>query len=369
MKIVSYSAAHRGAVERMNAKLAAAGSPWQFPTDQERPAAPERLPVWTESIVALDEDEVYGGYLLKHQQFFVRGRAIEVGDMQLPLSLGHVDDRFSNVSVALLFDVIRRSPLLYGLGFGSERNEFAKLLTAARWQHLTVPFYFDVKSPNEFARNIRLPADKRVMQTALRVLGQLRLAAVALRARRLRGPSARGGSRATPYAVREVPRFDDRADALFERHAPSYSFVGDRRYAALNCLYPEDQPKYIRLVVTKDGDMVGWSVVLDTRMHDHNYFGNLRVGSLADCFGAPEDAPAIIAAADEFLTRRGVDIVVSNQLHPSWCAALRKIGYEEGPSNFFFYFSQSLADELGKVAGWEEHAHLNRGDGEGPTNL
>lgn len=369
MKIVPYSAAHRDAVERMNAKLAAAGSEWQFPTDKERPPATEDLPVWTESFVAADEDEVYGAYLLKHQQFFARGRPVEVGDMQLPLSLGHLDNRYSNVSVALLFDVLRRSPRLYGLGFGSEQNEFAKLLTAARWQHLAVPFYFDVKSPNEFARSIRLPPDKRAMQVALRVLGHLRLAGPAFRVRRLSGSKPSGQSLGARYDIREVSRFDHVADEVFERHVESYSLVGDRRAAALNCLYPDDQPDYMRLMVTKDGDTVGWSVVLDTRMHDHKYFGNLRVGSLADCFAAVDEAPAVVAAADEFLTRRGVHIVVSNQLHPAWGDALRAIGYDEGPSNFFFYFSEALADELGERAGWERQAHLNRGDGEGPANL
>ncbi len=369
MNIVPYSAAHRGAVERMNAKLAAAGSEWQFPTDKERPSAPERLPVWIESYVAVEEDEVYAAYLLKHQQFFIHGRAVDVGDLQLPVSLGHVETRYANVSVALLFDVLRRSPRLYGLGFGSEESDFAKLLAAARWQHVTVPFYFDVKSPNEFARNIRLPPEKGRMQAALRLLGRLRLAGVAFEARRLRTSRARPQPLQPGYDVREVQSFDGVADELFERHTESYSFVADRRAAALNCLYPADQPEYIRLLVTKDGDVVGWSVVLDTPMRDHKYFGNLRVGSLADCFAAADEAPAVVAAADDFLTRRGVDIVVSNQLHPAWGEALLGLGYEEGPSNFFFYFSEALASELGELAAWQRHAHLNRGDGEGPANL
>ncbi|MDQ4048099.1 MAG: hypothetical protein M3131_01760 [Actinomycetota bacterium] len=356
----------------MNAKLAAAGSPWQFPTDRERPAARDGLPVWTESFVALDEGEVYGAYILKHQEFFVRGRSVEVGDLQLPVSLGHVDDKYSNVSVALLFDALRRTPRLYGLGFGSEQSEFAKLLTAARWQHLTVPFFFDVKSPDAFARNIRLPPDKGAMQTALRVLGQLRLAKAAFRLRRLRRLGRSKSSRqslAAPYEVREAPRFDGSVDRLFEAHVKSYALIGDRRAGALNCLYPEDQPEYIRLVVTKDREIVGWSVVLDTRMHDHKYFGDLRVGSLADCLAAPGEAPTVVAAADEFLSRRGVDIVVSNQLHPAWCGALQAAGYEEGPSNFFLYFSDGLAKELGEGAAWDREAHINRGDGEGPDNL
>ena len=33
--------------------------------------------------------------------------------------------------------------------------------------------------------------------------------------------------------------------------------------------------------------MVGWAVVLYVPMQGHNYFGNMRVGSLIDCLALP----------------------------------------------------------------------------------
>ena len=370
MEIVKYSTAHREAVERLNTKLSAAGSEWVFPTEDRLPRDGEKPSVWTESFVAVEGEDVYGGYVLKHQQFFVRGRPLDLGDLQLPLSLGHIDRTYSHVSVALLFDVIRRSPHVYSLGLGSEDTEFAKLLTAARWQHVAVPFYFSVKSANRFARNIRLPSEKAILQYALRVLGHLRLAGVALKLRQLRAARSRSRPVRGAYdGVREVPRFDSAADELFAAHVESYSLVGDRRAAALNHLYPEGDEESIRVMVEKGGRSVGWGVVRDTSMRNDKYFGNLRVGSLADCFAAPEDASAVVSAMDDVLTRRGVDLVVSNQLHPAWCEALGEAGYQRGPSNFFFYFSDDLAKEMEAVAGWERGVHLNRGDGEGPGNL
>jgi hypothetical protein len=187
--------------------------------------------------------------------------------------------------------------------------------------------------------------------------------------RKLRSRRPSGQAERAYHGAREVPQFDGVADELFEAQLESYSFVGDRRSAALNCLYPGDDPEFIRLVVEREGTVIGWAVLLDTSMRDHKYFGDLRVGSLADCFAALRDAPAVVAAADDFLTRRGVDVVVSNQLHYAWCEALEASGYEAGPSNFFFYFSEGLSNELGERAAWERGAHLNRGDGEGPTNL
>ena len=367
MEIVPYSNAHRDAIERMNATLLAAGSEWRFPPE-ERPANADELPVWMESFIAVEDGEAYGAYLLKHQQFFAAGRAVEVGDLQLPLSVGQVDGAYARVSAALLIDVLRRSPVCYALGLGSEETQFAKLLAAAGWQYRPVPFYFSVKSPNNFARNICLPADSARSQEVLRLLGHLRLAGLALRLRAtLR--ARRGRTTDADRDVREVPLFERSVDELFEDNSPSYSLVGDRRAGVLNTLYPKDDERCIRILVERGGRLIGWALLLDSAMTDHKYFGNMRVGTLADCFAALDDAPAVAAAADEVLTRRGVDLVVSNQLHPAWCEALESAGYEPGPSNFFFYTSEALEDALSDQPDWERGIHMNRGDGEGPGNL
>jgi hypothetical protein len=363
MKIVPYSIAHREAIERMNSALQAAGSEWHF-APEERPPNAGQLPVWQESFIAMEGDEAYGAYLLKHQQFFAKGRPLEVGDLQLPLSMGQVDSTYAHLSAALLIDVLRRSPVCYALGLGSPDSQFAKLLGAAGWQFTPVPFYFSVRSPNRFARNIRLPADRAPLQKALRVLGHLRLAGLALRLRRMISSGSRRQQEPSTN-TREVPRFDGVADDLFSAHAASYSLVGDRRAPVLNALYPEDDRRCIRIIVERDGRAVGWALLLDTTMYDHKYFGDLRVGTIADCFASPDDAETVVGAADDVLSRRKVDLIVSNQLHFAWCAALEEAGYESGPSNFFFYSSEALSKQLDGTGG----IHMNRGDGEGPGHL
>jgi hypothetical protein len=369
MEIVPLSSTHRQAIERMNATLSAAGSEWRFPA-KERPPDADRLPVWEESFVVVEGDECYGGYVVKHQRFFASGEPLDLRNLQLPLSLGEVDSAYAHVSAALLIDLLRRSPRCYSLGLGSEETQFAKLLAAAGWKRTPAPFYFNVKSPNRFASGIRLPAERRRLQTALRVLGRLRLAGVALGLRRtLRARARSRGDHMPAATAREVPRFDELADELFAAHARSYALVGDRRAAALNLVYPEDGERFIRLLVEHGGRAIGWALLLDTQMRDDKYFGDLRVGTLVDCFAAPADAPTVVAAADAELERRGVDLAISNQLHPAWCEALEAAGYDHGPSNFLFYYSQGLADVLSDVPGWEQGAHMNRGDGEGPTHL
>jgi hypothetical protein len=364
LEIVPFSSDEHGtAVQRLNSRLAAAHSEFQFPDKEPEDRGGS---VSFEHFVAADQGEVLGGYLLKHQTFFLRGRPVQLDNLQLPLSLGLIDKRYSHVSAALLFDALGRNDLIYCLGMGSQESRLVKMLTAAGWRHCVTPFYFRIRSGNRFARQIRLPPGKARLQTALRMAGCLRLAGLALWARdRLRG----GRALSAPLTAKLAPRFDETADRLFDAHAAAYTLVGDRRSAVLNCLYPEANPTFHRLLFHAAGQLVGWAVVLDTAMQNHNYFGNLRVGTIADAFAAPEYAAGVAAGADRYLSERGGDLLVSNQLHPAWGAALVQAGYREGPSNFFFYFSPELADQLETTKDWEQGLHVNRGDGDGPIHL
>jgi hypothetical protein len=317
--------------------------------------------------VATDEGEVFGGYCLKHQAFQTDGVPLTLDNLQLPLSLGVVDPHYAHVSVALLFDALGRNDLLYCLGMGSQDSKLVKLLTAAGWQHRVTPFYFRVLAANRFARNIRLPAQRAGLQRALRWAGALGLAGVGLwLVNTLKGT---GRAPRTSATTEVVPRFDATLDELYAQSSGTYALIGDRCAATLNAWYPEANPTFLRLVVKNAGVVVGWAVLLDTAMRDHKYFGNLRVGTLADGFARPGQAGIVVAAADRFLRERGVDLIVSNQLHAEWGEALAQAGYRLGPSNYFFYYSGELAERLAARPDWERRIHLNRGDGDGPIHL
>jgi hypothetical protein len=141
--------------------------------------------------------------------------------------------------------------------------------------------------------------------------------------------------------------------------------VGARDAATLNVLYPPGTDRFTRIRV----DSRGWAVVLDTQMRSHKYFGDMRVGTVADCFAAPDDASAVIAAATQLLSSRGVDLIVSNQSHDAWCAGLKGCGFRKGPSNFIFAASKKLATLLEPFDESVGGVHLTRGDGDGPIHL
>ena len=108
-------------------------------------------------------------------------------------------------------------------------------------------------------------------------------------------------------------------------------------------------------------------MLLDTSMSGHKQFGDMHVGTIADCLARPEDAPEVIGAAAHLLETRGVDLVISNQRHASWSSALREAGFRRGPSNFLLALSPEMAACTGPAA--DGQFHINRGDGDGPIHL
>ena len=101
----------------------------------------------------------------------------------------------------------------------------------------------------------------------------------------------------------------------------------------------------------------------------HKYFGDLRVGSIVDCFGAPGHAALVVAKVLAYLRARGVDLIVSNQSHRAWGDGLRAAGCLQGPSNFLFAASPQLAARLDPFDANQNRLHFNRGDGDGPIHF
>jgi hypothetical protein len=144
--------------------------------------------------------------------------------------------------------------------------------------------------------------------------------------------------------------------------------VGIRDGITLNTLYPSGE-RCIRLKVSENGNPIGWAVVLDTPLVGHKYFGNLRLGSIVDGLASPPNASKVIGLATSYLEQRGVELIVSNQMHCDWCYALRGAGFLRGPSNFLFTASKELTKLLKPIEKHKGGIHLNRGDGDGPIHL
>ncbi len=357
-------------VTQFNRRLRQGGVRFQFPDA----IVPEWLPkvegrsLYQEYFVAVDEDDkVRGGYILKHQQFLVGTTVQEIGNYQLPLSEGTIDKAYATVAMLLLTHALQRQKLLYALGMGGKDRPLPKMLSAMGWRVQTVPFHFRVCHPQSFLRNLSLLRERpawRLLSTVASATGVGPLGILSLQASRRKKRTRLG--RASTEVVTE---FDQWANEVWQAHGADYSFVAVRNKPVLTVLYPGESKRYYRLLVQVDGRPAGWVVVLDTQMKDHKQFGSMRVGTIADCFAAPEHADAVIGGATDFLEERGVDLVVSNQAHPWWCSALANSGFLVGPSNFVLATSRDLTKTIESCDAAFERVHVNRGDGDGPIHL
>jgi hypothetical protein len=103
-------------------------------------------------------------------------------------------------------------------------------------------------------------------------------------------------------------------------------------------------------------------------MKDNRYFGDLKVGTLADGFGRVADAPALVAAGIHHLAETGVDIIVANFLHAAWARACRRSGMIAGPSNYNLFVSPG-GPLLCEDSCPPEGIHVARGHGDGLNAL
>jgi hypothetical protein len=370
LRIVSASESLSPAVDRFNERLRAGGVMMRFsssPTCAALPPGPNETIIENRYLAVEDDGTVRGAYAIMYQPFWIAGEKHVLGDIRLPISEGLVNPRYRALGAALLSDAHRRHPLMFGLGIGRQEDPAARLYVAAGWKMNPVPFFFHVVRPFRFLRRMRFLRQRRPRRLAADLLALSGLGWLGIKAaqvyRRQAAPCRVDGEGEI------VPDFGNWADELWREARDFYPFTAVRDAAALRRLYPAQSPRFLRLQVTQDGRVLGWALLIDSQFQDHKYFGALRVGTLVDCFAAPQHALAVVETARRWLMGRGVDLIVSNQAHHAWGDALRAAGFLAGPTNFFFTSSPPLTYLLQARHVQRSELHLNRGDGDGPTNL
>jgi hypothetical protein len=355
-------------VKAFNRRLAARGITPEFHFPESN--LPDWLPmvrdsrIYQEYFLATEDGEVRGGFILKYQDFSLKGETRQVAFYRLPVSEGIVDKAYASVGVMMLRSAMKMQPTLFALGMGGFDRPLPTMLKAMGWSMSAVPFYFRIHHPAAFLRQItslRQSSGRRILAEVAAVTGGGWLTIKGLHW--IRTKSASSAIQAEPVAT-----FGVWSDHLWRQCSARYALIADRCRNTLNTLYPAHK-NFVRLRVGCGSEILGWAVVLDTQMRDNKYFANLRVGSLVDCLASPENAHAVVHAATRVLERRGVDLVIANHSHAAWGDAFRSAGYLQGPSNFIFAASRPLAEKLTPFEANRSQVYLVRGDGDGPVNL
>ena len=362
----SFEASHVGAVAAFNARLGAAGSDWRFPGEPLPSwlAPVEGSPVFQEFVLALEGDAVRGAYALQHRPASIGGEEQPLETWYLPISEGSVDPRHALIGMQLARDALRRAPVSFCLGMNGMTSPLAELMARLGSILRPVPFFARIENGARFAREARYARKRAALARLLDVAAVT--GAASLGAGVLRLALRRGRALDRETTVETVAEFGSWADEVWRRCRGHYSFVGLRDAATLNRVYPRERPRLRRLRVMRGGTPLGWAVLQATRMSDNPNFGDLHVGRITDVFGAPEDALAVTRAAADALAAEGVELMLSNQSHPAWCAALRRNAFLSLPSNFVFAPTQALGKRIVAVDPEYRRVHVNRGDGDGP---
>lgn len=369
--IQPYRPEHERAVADFNRRLQAGGADSDLVFYEK--AEPRWLPprgntsLYNQFFLAIDNGDVRGGYALKYQTFvFPDGGENNIGYYHHPLSEGIVNSNYAVIGGLLLRDAMQRSPLLYCLGMGGYDRPLPKMLVRLGWSHFLVPFYFRVLKPARFLKEMRSLRTTFFRRAAMDIAAYSGAAQAVANLydcfKTMQLPTTTG------IRVEEVEEFAEWAEDLWKRTRRSASMTAVRDLETLRRLYPAPERQFNRLRITRDGEDIGYAVVGERR-RDAKY-GNLRVGSILDCWAAPEDSLPIILAASRKLEGAGMELIVSNQSHPVWGESLRKAGFLRAESNFIFAASKQLAELLHPFDQTKLGLHFTRADGDGlPRNF
>jgi hypothetical protein len=370
ISIVPYAHHHVEAVRDFNQRLRAGGAGEDLVFYED--CTPRFLPrsagsdLYNEFFVAVENGTVRAGYALKHQRFwFEDGQERSVGYYHHALSEGIVNKSFSGAGVLLLRDALARQPLLYCLGMDGYDKPLPKMLKLLGWTDYLIPFFFRVAHPAAFLKQVEAARQGKWRSffmdlAALSGAGWLAFKG-AQSWKQWRAPQP------PPHSVEEVTDFGDWANRVWEQARGMYAMTAIRDAKTLRRLYPVTDSHLTRVRVSAGGAVAGWAVVGERRKNPK--FGNLRVGSIIDCFAAPGYAPAVVRAAARALDGRRMDLITSNQSHELWRHAFRDSGFFEGPSNFIFAASPKLSALLAPFDRTRHRIHFTRADGDGlPRN-
>jgi len=367
VRIVEHALEYQDRVRAFNHRMKQKGSAWSF---YEHPV-PKWLPkkgdqsVWRQYYLAVDDQkEVRGGYCLKHQAFWFGGQVHKIASLQGPVCESIIDRRYGLVPICIMRDMLAREPNL--VAYGSNTN-VTSMLQKGKWSISNTPLCLKITRPYRFLRLNRMLRNSRPRKWILDGLAYSGFGWIGLKGATSMKKIINRCPLNAEYEI--VEAFNDWSDELWLRARDSYDILAVRDQEALNLLMPKNAwPPVIRLKIKFGGQIIGLAAVLDAQMQDDGRYGSLRVGSIVEVFGPLEHCGRIVAAAAHLLEQRGVDLIVSNQVHPRWLQGFRANGFHVLQNHRALGLSPSLQQE------WDAKSmfhglHMNNLDGDGPLGL
>ena len=103
---------------------------------------PPGFPVYRRMMIAEDGREVRAAVVLYHNNIFIHGEKRDCCWLDMPISEGIIDRRYSLAIIQLIKAASRYEPFLMSTGAGPVDKDSFRLLTKLDWRHRVVPFFF-----------------------------------------------------------------------------------------------------------------------------------------------------------------------------------------------------------------------------------
>ena len=365
MKILSHSEALEPAVRRFNRRMEAAGKgDFSLPESCTSVTDGVAPPVRWEFFIAVDgQSEARGGFTIRRQPFANGGKPFDLSFLKFPVSEGIADRRHAAVGITLLAEVPFRAPSCFALGMGGKEKPLPKILGRLGWRVMEVPFFFKILRPGPVLATLepfRRTSFRRFAASVANFTGIARAAAF--------------------FAHRQIPEnrsltvsvageFDVWSDAVWERSKGDYGILAERSSTTLPLIYAPFKGSHEILQIMRNGEILGWTVCLITKMSGDRHFGDLTVATLADGLAPAGEVDDVVMASVRYLEQRRPDLIISNQINRHWAAGLTAAGFRRGPSNFAWAVSPVMSNAFDDDPYLENDSHINRGDGDGPIHL
>jgi hypothetical protein len=378
IRIVPHGTQYGDAVEAFNRRLQQGGSKWGFYIQPECSWIPPRdgQRVWRDFYLAVaDNGMVHGAFALKPQPWHIRGNEHTVADWQGPFSEGEISPQYAALGLRMVREMQKREPLVYSWGHGGRDVPILQLIRKMGFFVQGSPLLVHIHRPFRFLRKngaLRRSSALRLLLdlAAFSGLGPLALSALMSALALVNRLRYRPAHSAQPVTVSEFQQFESWADELWNRCKSQYEALAVRDAGIMNTLLPHGQwPKAIKLKIEQGGQVIAWVAVMDTAMQGDGRFGDLRVGSVIDCFAAPGHAFTAIRAAKQYLCDRGVDLIISNQTHPAWIQGFESNGFLRFPNMRFMACSPALSEAFSPHNTVLKGMHMTNLDGHGPHQM
>ena len=367
IRIVPYSARETSGALAFNERMRKAQAPTEFLLPEEPPAeASKDRAIRAVYYLAVEGEAVRGGFVLRDCPAWLDGAGITAANCLAPLSEGIIDRKHSSLAMHFLRYMLRHSPYVFSVGMGNADNPYPRFLRAAGWTVLNVPFFYRVCRPARFFRELAFFRQNRLRAGAARVAAATGLGALAVGLLQLQPPATR--AKTAELTIETPASWAEWADEIWGRFKTACSFSGARDARTLEALYPIHESTLRRFLLRREGHPVAWGVAQNTQMRQDRYFGNLRVATILDCLGHPDELAGAVAKVTEALAAEGAELVITNQCHAAMQAAFRRAGFRQGPSVYQLGLSKPLMERIRAGLG-ERAIHLTRGDGDGRMHL